>query len=63
MTATERELRSWEAYLETGSYRDAARRLHVHEDTIRRHVAMLKAEHCVKTTAQLAAVLERAKVA
>lgn len=54
---SETEIRSWKAYLETGSYREAARRLHVHEDTVRRHVALLKAEHGVKTTAQLAVAL------
>jgi DNA-binding CsgD family transcriptional regulator len=60
MSPAEKERRSWEAYLETGSYREAGRRLGIHEDTVRRHVASLKDQHGVKTTAQLAVRLARA---
>lgn len=60
---TARERASWFAYLATGSYREAGKRLGVHPDTIRRHIALLKAEYRVKTNAQLAAVLAREGVA
>lgn len=60
---SDRELQSWRAYLETGSYREAGRRLRIHEDTVRRHVALLKAEAGVRTNAQLADALARAEVA
>jgi DNA-binding CsgD family transcriptional regulator len=60
---SERELQSWAAYLETGSYREAGKRLGIHADTVRRHVSLLKAEHGAKTTAQLAVRLAQAFVA
>ena len=58
-----RELASWRAYLETGSERAAAARLGVHVQTVKRHLALLKAEYRVRTLAQLADVLAREKVA
>jgi DNA-binding transcriptional LysR family regulator len=55
------ELEAWEAYLNTSSMRLAARRLGVHEVTVRKRIAALKDRYNVTTTAQLALVLERAK--
>jgi predicted ArsR family transcriptional regulator len=57
---SDRERRSWDAYLITGTYRQAAIFLRIHEDTVRRHITMLKAEHGVRTNAQLADALARA---
>lgn len=63
MTAREREYRSWEAYLETGSEKRAAFQLGVHVQTVKRHIAMLKAEHRCDTLAQLAVAIERERAA
>lgn len=60
---SERELRSWRAYLETGSEKEAAAMLCIHVKTVQHHIAMLKAEYGVKTMAQLAVMLERERVA
>jgi DNA-binding CsgD family transcriptional regulator len=56
-----RELETWAAYLETGSYRMTALRLGVHEQTVKRHIGMLKDVYGVKTNAQLAVILERSR--
>jgi predicted ArsR family transcriptional regulator len=60
--ADSRDLASWNAYLVTGSYRAAGKQLGIHADTVRRHVAGLKAEYGVTTTAQLAVALGRVRV-
>jgi DNA-binding NarL/FixJ family response regulator len=54
------ELQAWEAYLNTGSMRLAARRLGVHEVTVRKRIAALKDRYDVRSTAQLAVAIERA---
>jgi predicted ArsR family transcriptional regulator len=56
-------MRSWNAYLETGSEERAAKKLGVHVQTVKRHIGLLKAEHNVRTAAQLADALARAEVA
>jgi hypothetical protein len=52
-------MEAWRAYLETGSMREAARRVGVHEITIRKRIAVLRDIHNVRTNAQLADVLAR----
>jgi predicted ArsR family transcriptional regulator len=61
--ATDRELRTWKAYLETGTEQRAADKLGVHVQTVKRHLDLLKAEHRVKTLAQLAVAMGRSEVA
>lgn len=56
-----RELASWEAYLETGSLRMAAIMLGVHEQTVKRHLSLLKEEFGVRTLAQLAHAISATK--
>ena len=53
------EMAAWRAYLETGSMREAALRLAVHEVTIRKRIAALRETYDVRTNAQLADVLAR----
>ena len=60
---SDRELRTWNAYLETGSMKAAAHRLGCHEITVRKHIGTLRREYGVQTNAQLAIALERAGVA
>lgn len=59
---TPRELASWDAYLETGSIRAAAERLGIHDQTVKRHLSLLKDEYGVRTLAQLARALGATKV-
>jgi DNA-binding transcriptional LysR family regulator len=59
----EKALKSWRAYLETGSMKKAAAQLGLHDITVRRHIAVLRETYGVKTNVQLAVVLERRRVA
>jgi len=54
-TATDMD--AWRAYLDTGSVREAARRLGVHEQTVKRHLSAIRSRLGVKTNAQAAAKL------
>ena len=54
------ELDAWAAYLETGSMREAARRLGVHEVTVKKRIGVLRDLYGVRTNAQLAVAIERA---
>jgi hypothetical protein len=59
-TARELEvLAAWEAYLEAGSMREAARTLGCHEITVRKRIAVLRDWYNVRTNAQLAVAIER----
>jgi DNA-binding NarL/FixJ family response regulator len=55
----ERELASWAAYLETGSVKAAAHKLHVHEQTVKKHLTALRGRYGVRTNAQLADAMAR----
>jgi len=55
----EAELRSFAAYLETGSVKAAAHKLGVHEQTVKKHLARLRARYGVRTNAQLADAIAR----
>lgn len=63
MTELDKALRSWRAYLETGSMKKAGARLGIHDITVRRHIAVLRETYGVKTNVQLAVALERRRVA
>lgn len=63
MTPTPDQLAAWHAYLETGSMRKAARKLGVHDITVRKRIAALRDVYDVETNAQLAVALERDRVA
>jgi DNA-binding NarL/FixJ family response regulator len=54
---TPRELDSLRAYIETGSVREAARSLGVHEQTVKRHLANVRSRLGVRTNAQAALAL------
>jgi DNA-binding NarL/FixJ family response regulator len=50
---------AWNAYMDAGSVRDAARRLGVHEQTVKRHLSAIRSRLGVKTNAQAALILAR----
>lgn len=54
---------TWEAYFVAGSARAAARVLGVHEITVRNRLAALRDVYGVRTNVQLAAAIEREKLA
>ena len=56
-------MEAWRTYLKTGSMREAARRLGIHEITVRKRIAALRDTYDVRTNAQLADVLARRTVA
>lgn len=53
------ELLAWSAYVETGSMRLAAKRLGVHEITVRKRIAALRDSYNVRNNVQLAIAIER----
>ena len=59
MTQADLEMAAWEAYLAVGSMRKAAERLGVHEITVRKRIAMLRATYNVTNNLQLAIAIDR----
>lgn len=55
----EHELRSWDAYLATGSIKAAAHRLGIHETTVKRHLSTIRSRLGVQTNTQAADALAR----
>lgn len=56
---TPADMDAWNAYMDAGSVRDAARRLGVHEQTVKRHLSAIRSRLGVKTNAQAALILAR----